>query len=48
MVRISSVDLRKILVLAEDEGYVVFAAVGECDHIERNPHVDPLLFAGPK
>ena len=41
-------DLRKILVLAEDEGHIAFAPVGECDHIERDPHVDPLLFAGQK
>lgn len=41
-------DLRKILILAEDECHVVFAPVGERDHIERDPHIDPLLFAGQK
>ena len=40
--------LREILILAEDQRHFVFAAVGERDHIERDSHVDPLLFAGQK
>jgi hypothetical protein len=38
--------LGEVLVLAEDKGNVELVPVGHADHAQRDPHVDPLLFAG--
>ncbi len=39
-------DLRKILTLAHDKCHVVFATLAEHDHVECEPHIDPLLPPG--
>jgi len=40
--------LAQVLVLAEDQRYVNLALVGCIKGIEREPHVDPLLFSVPE
>lgn len=41
-------DFREVLVLAEDDRYVVLFSVRHADHVEGQPDVDPLLFARQK
>ena len=38
-------NLQKILILAHDKGHVVCATMSKCRHVERDPHVDPLLLS---
>lgn len=38
-------NLQKILILAHDKGHVVCATMSKCSHIERDPHIDPLLLS---
>ena len=35
----------EVLILAEDHGHVVFAPVGQADHVQRDADVDALLLS---
>jgi len=41
-------DFREVLILAEDQRYVVLLAVRQVERVQRQPDIDPLLFGDEK